>query len=201
MSAVKPFPEEISQDETQLVLYESNAYFSSPYKTLEQVFLHNFFFKNKFLFNSLLIPCWNHLPFFPFFFLFSLFPFFPSSLPPCACLNHLQLQTTTIKLPGKVENHHGPQPFELKDNTFKLGSYLEVQPHTEQNFRVHYIFNAPFPILRRVEKEIEISHWGNIAVEENVILENAGNWIFQMIVEFLCISLIPRSCFSPIFHL
>ena len=46
---------------------------------------------------------------------------------------------------------------------------LEIEP-----LRVHYEFNKAYAMLNYANMTFEISHWGNIAVEEKYQLENIG---------------------------
>jgi oligosaccharyltransferase complex subunit alpha (ribophorin I) len=46
---------------------------------------------------------------------------------------------------------------------------LEIEP-----LRVHYEFNTPYSMLNYAYLIFEISHWGNIAVEERYQIENIG---------------------------
>lgn len=39
---------------------------------------------------------------------------------------------------------------------------------------VHYENNSPFLIITRLERTLEISHWGNIAVEEDIDVYHHG---------------------------
>lgn len=39
---------------------------------------------------------------------------------------------------------------------------------------VHYENNAPFLTITNLERLIEVSHWGNIAVEETIDLKHCG---------------------------
>ena len=40
--------------------------------------------------------------------------------------------------------------------------------------RVHYENNTPFLRVNKMDRTIEVSHWGNIAVEETIDLEHYG---------------------------
>lgn len=46
---------------------------------------------------------------------------------------------------------------------------LEIEP-----LRVHYEFNNAYAMLNYAHMNYEISHWGNIAVEEKYQIENIG---------------------------
>jgi len=36
--------------------------------------------------------------------------------------------------------------------------------------RIHFENNTPFVVLKKASKTIEVSHWGNIAVEETYLI-------------------------------
>ncbi|ERE66777.1 dolichyl-diphosphooligosaccharide--protein glycosyltransferase subunit 1 [Cricetulus griseus] len=44
----------------------------------------------------------------------------------------------------------------------------------KDTFKVHYENNSPFLTITSMTRVIEVSHWGNIAVEENVDLKHTG---------------------------
>ncbi|MGH0183128.1 UNVERIFIED_CONTAM: hypothetical protein FKN15_010979 [Acipenser sinensis] len=52
-------------------------------------------------------------------------------------------------------------------------SRLELQETTDA-MKIHYENNAPFLTITDITRTIEVSHWGNIAVEETVDLRHTG---------------------------
>lgn len=44
----------------------------------------------------------------------------------------------------------------------------------QDTFKVHSENNSPFLTITSMTRVIEVSHWGNIAVEENVDLKHTG---------------------------
>ena len=50
----------------------------------------------------------------------------------------------------------------------------EIAPLTIIDFRVHFECNFSLVVFNEVEKIHEVSHWGNIAVEEKYQIENVG---------------------------
>ena len=44
----------------------------------------------------------------------------------------------------------------------------------QENLRVHFENNNPFLTVTRLERVIELSHWGNIAVEETFDVRHSG---------------------------
>lgn len=45
---------------------------------------------------------------------------------------------------------------------------------TKENLYIHYENQSPFLTVNRLERTIQISHWGNIAVEENIQMTHSG---------------------------
>lgn len=73
-----------------------------------------------------------------------------------------------------IENYSKLKPFSQSDSTITYGPYNNVAPFTEDQLVVHYENNAPFLTVTRLERFIEISHWGNIAVEEHIEIRHTG---------------------------
>jgi len=44
----------------------------------------------------------------------------------------------------------------------------------QDKMSIHYENNAPFLTITNLERVIEVSHWGNIAVEETIDLKHSG---------------------------
>ena len=65
-------------------------------------------------------------------------------------------------------------PVKVEGKVIKYGPYTDVKPYTVAPIRVHYVNNQPFATFTEVLKEIEISHWGNIAVEEQIDMKHTG---------------------------
>jgi len=49
-----------------------------------------------------------------------------------------------------------------------------MKPMEIEKLKIHYEFNHPLGILNYASVTYEISHWGNIAVEEKYQVENIG---------------------------
>lgn len=117
--ALVPHPSSIAQKEKQLVKYNGNHYFYSPYKT--------------------------------------------------------ETQKTTITLSSKnVEHYSNFKPVSLTDSTITYGSYENVSPLSVNALTVHYENNTPFLTVTQIDRVIEVSHWGNIAVEETIDMYHSG---------------------------
>ena len=85
-------------------------------------------------------------------------------------------QTTTVTLSSSsVESYSkSPKPVAQSDKTITYGPYESREPFTEAELRVHAENSSPFLTVTHLERVIEVSHWGNIAVEENVQMRHSG---------------------------
>ncbi|XP_045495957.1 dolichyl-diphosphooligosaccharide--protein glycosyltransferase subunit 1 [Colias croceus] len=114
-----PYPTAITQQEDQLVKYNGNLYYFSPYYVTSQ-------------------------------------------------------KTNVILNTKSVESFTKVKPFSQLDGTLIFGAYPNIGPFTEKELNVHFKNNSPFLTVSRIERLIEVSHWGNIAVEEKVEIEHTG---------------------------
>lgn len=87
-------------------------------------------------------------------------------------------QTTTVELPSSaVENHSKYGDTELQDSTIKYGGsdeYSNVKPLSQSAMDLHFENNSPFLTVTKMTRVIEVSHWGNIAVEETLDILHTG---------------------------
>ncbi|XP_050412619.1 dolichyl-diphosphooligosaccharide--protein glycosyltransferase subunit 1 [Patella vulgata] len=116
---LKAYPAEILQSEKQLVIFNSNLYFYSPYKTLTQT-------------------------------------------------------TSVTTTSSSIESYTRTKPVSVSDNVIKYGPFEEREPFVEAELKVHEENNSPFLTITSMERIIEISHWGNIAVEEHIDMRHSG---------------------------
>lgn len=85
-------------------------------------------------------------------------------------------QTTTVNLASSsIESYSkSPKPVSQSEKTVTYGPYEAREPFTEAELRVHAENNNPFLTVTHLERVIELSHWGNIAVEENIQMRHSG---------------------------
>ncbi|GJQ71692.1 hypothetical protein Trydic_g11386 [Trypoxylus dichotomus] len=84
-------------------------------------------------------------------------------------------QTTSVTLNSRdIESYTKLKPVSQQDTTITYGPYNNIEPLTLDQLIVHYESNAPFLTVTRIERLIEISHWGNIAVQENTEIYHSG---------------------------
>ncbi|TRZ01828.1 hypothetical protein DNTS_026176 [Danionella cerebrum] len=116
---LKPFPTHITQAERQLVVFQGNHYFFSPYPT--------------------------------------------------------RSQTTRVRLASKtVESYTKLGNPTKSDESIEYGPFKDVPPFSQDVMKIHYENNSPFLTISSITRIIEVSHWGNIAVEETIDLRHTG---------------------------
>jgi len=88
---------------------------------------------------------------------------------------HVAKQTTVVNLGTRnTESYTKLKPVSQTDNTITYGPYENIPPFSVDKMSVHYENNAPFLTITNLERVIEVSHWGNIAVEETIDLKHCG---------------------------
>jgi oligosaccharyltransferase complex subunit alpha (ribophorin I) len=84
-------------------------------------------------------------------------------------------QTTQVNLASdKTESYSQLKPTAKSDSTITYGPYENVKPFEQNELNVHFENNAPFLNVNNLQRSIEVSHWGNIAVEETIDLYHSG---------------------------
>jgi len=121
VEALEALPSEITQYESQFMVYNDTLYAASPYTTTTQL--------------------------------------------------------TTVKLASRTVEDVWPQPNKQSGKTLKFGPFQDVPGFAQGDvgdLRVHSLNNSPFPKVLDCVREIEVSSWGNIAVEEVYSMEHGG---------------------------
>ncbi len=84
-------------------------------------------------------------------------------------------QSTTFTLPNaNIESFTRVTPTSSAEETLTYGPYSDVPPFSFGKVEIHFENNDPFLAIAELEREIEVSHWGNIAVEEHVHVKHIG---------------------------
>jgi len=84
-------------------------------------------------------------------------------------------QTTVVNLGTRnIESYTKLKPVSQTDSTITYGPYENIPPYSVDKMSLHYENNAPFLTITNLERVIEVSHWGNIAVEETIDLKHCG---------------------------
>lgn len=66
------------------------------------------------------------------------------------------------------------RPATVKDKKLTYGPYQEVGALSVSNVKFHYQFHVPFLTMTQVSRDMEISHWGNVRIEESFNLRHDG---------------------------
>jgi len=86
-----------------------------------------------------------------------------------------ETQKTTIKLASSsIESYTKKSPHSVRGSTITYGPYPEIEPLETSPATVHFVNNRPFAKFSTMQREVEVSHWGNVAVEELYELKHAG---------------------------
>ncbi|GCC17910.1 hypothetical protein chiPu_0017727 [Chiloscyllium punctatum] len=84
-------------------------------------------------------------------------------------------QTTRVKLASKnIENYTKLGNPSKSEDTIDYGPFKDIAGFSQDTLRVHYENNSPFLAIVSMTRLIEVSHWGNIAVEETIDLKHCG---------------------------
>ena len=84
------------------------------------------------------------------------------------CLLQLKL------LSRAVESYHGTPPASKSGTSIKYGPYSDVVPFSGGTLSAHFENNSPFLDALELTREIEVSHWGNVYVEEWYTVKHMG---------------------------
>ncbi|XP_058819683.1 dolichyl-diphosphooligosaccharide--protein glycosyltransferase subunit 1 [Topomyia yanbarensis] len=84
-------------------------------------------------------------------------------------------QKTTVHLSSRnVESYTQFKPAVQSDSTITYGPYDNVAAFSVEPLTVHFENFTPFMTVTNLERVIEVSHWGNIAVEETIDIVHSG---------------------------
>ncbi|KAJ8867481.1 hypothetical protein PR048_031283 [Dryococelus australis] len=84
-------------------------------------------------------------------------------------------QTTVVTVASRnVESYSKLKPVSQSDTTIMYGPYEKVPAFSIDKMSIHYENNAPFLTITNLDRMIEVSHWGNIAVEETIDVQHTG---------------------------
>lgn len=84
-------------------------------------------------------------------------------------------QTTYVALPSRnIESYIKIKPVSQTGSAIAYGPFEKQPPFAYEELVVHFENNNKFLTVTKLERTIEISHWGNIAVEEHIDLLHTG---------------------------
>lgn len=74
----------------------------------------------------------------------------------------------------KIESYTQIRPVNLNQDIITYGPFKDILEYAEQKFTVHFENHSPFLTTWNLDRWIEVSHWGNIAVEEKLHIQHTG---------------------------
>jgi len=84
-------------------------------------------------------------------------------------------QSTKVTLSGtSIESYSKLKPVSVSDAVITYGPYANIEPFSFDEMSVHYENNSPFLVVTHMERVVEVSMWGNIAIEENIDARHNG---------------------------
>eukprot|EP01031_Cornospumella_fuschlensis_P040278 gene40278-49078_t len=85
-------------------------------------------------------------------------------------------QKTTVRLPSaSIEGYTARAPSSVKGSSVVLGPYKDVPALAPPSpCTLHFSSSAPFARFNSVVREVEVSHWGGVSVEEVYDLKHYG---------------------------
>ncbi|XP_060765785.1 dolichyl-diphosphooligosaccharide--protein glycosyltransferase subunit 1 [Neoarius graeffei] len=87
-------------------------------------------------------------------------------------------QTTRVRLASKtVESYTKLGNPSKNDEVIEYGPFKDIPAFSQDTMKIHYENNAPFLTISSITRTIEVSHWGNIAVEETIDLRHTGAYL------------------------
>lgn len=87
----------------------------------------------------------------------------------------VKTQSVTLTLPGaRIESYSNIENTKIQGSEIKYGPYENVPQFSYVPVAVHFESNKPFAVARELEREIEISHWGNVQITEHYKLAHDG---------------------------
>lgn len=84
-------------------------------------------------------------------------------------------QSSRVRLASKTAESYTKLGNPSKsDEVIEYGPFRDVAAFSQDTMKIHYENNSPFLTISSITRIIEVSHWGNIAVEETIDLRHTG---------------------------
>ena len=84
-------------------------------------------------------------------------------------------QSTRVNLASRnVESYTKAKPVDLSDSNISYSPYSNIAPLTAAEMVIHGENTAPMLVVTRLQRLIELSMWGNIAIEETIDVAHKG---------------------------
>jgi len=75
---------------------------------------------------------------------------------------------------SNIESYSKLKPTSQSESSITYGPYSNIKPFSFDALAVHYENNNPFLVVSKLERVIELSMWGNIAIEETIDVKHNG---------------------------
>jgi oligosaccharyltransferase complex subunit alpha (ribophorin I) len=83
-------------------------------------------------------------------------------------------QETNVRLASKTVESYTKKGGKKSGDDIKYGSFSDVAAFSSRPLAIHFVNNSPFVTFNTFTKDIEVSHWGNVAVQDNYVLTHTG---------------------------
>ena len=83
-------------------------------------------------------------------------------------------QDTLVRLPTRMVESYTKKGGKKSGDDIKYGPFKDVAPLSSRTLAIHFVNNSPFVTFNTFTKDIEVSHWGNVAVQDNYVLTHTG---------------------------
>lgn len=84
-------------------------------------------------------------------------------------------QVTQVNLASdRTESYTQLKPTRKQETQIVYGPYENVAANEHVDMQIHFENNSPFLTVSSLKRSIEVSHWGNIAVEETIDMYHSG---------------------------
>lgn len=84
-------------------------------------------------------------------------------------------QTTSVIVNSRtIENYSKLKPVTQSDLTVSYGPYQNIAPFSQDQLFVHFESTAPFLTVTKLDRLIDVSHWGSISVKEDIDIFHSG---------------------------
>lgn len=84
------------------------------------------------------------------------------------------IQRTAAILASKKVEFFTKKKSRHEEDRIEYGPFSDIEAYESSPISIHYENNSPFGTMRTAVQEIEISQWGNVAVEEHYLLAHDG---------------------------
>lgn len=75
---------------------------------------------------------------------------------------------------SKIESFSPKSPSAKDGTSIVYGPYTNIAAKTNARVTIHFENNTPFLTVTQLNRWVEVSHWGNIAVEEHYEMQHSG---------------------------